>query len=79
MIGQQWTVTPLLLGGSNIYFFTNLYCTRIGLNALFALRTKEGGKERAFRNEKDSYESLCQRITKWTLLKWNCNLYFPAW
>ena len=45
----KWNVTPLLLGGSNFYFFTDLYCARIGLNARFALPTKEGGKERAFR------------------------------
>ena len=29
----QWNVTPLLLRGSNFYFFTDLYCARIGLNA----------------------------------------------
>ena len=40
-------VTPLLLGVSNFYFFTDLYCAPIDLNAWFALPTKEGGKERA--------------------------------
>ena len=45
----NWNVTPLLLGGSNFYLFTDLNCTRIGLNSRFALPTKEGGKERAFR------------------------------
>ena len=40
---------PLLLAGSNFYFFTDSYCACIGLNAWFALPTKEGGKERGFR------------------------------
>ena len=30
-------------------------------------------------NKKDFYESLCQCITKWTWLKWNCKLFFPPW
>ena len=40
---------PLLIGGSNFYFFTDQYCACISLNARFALPTQEGGKERAFR------------------------------
>ena len=40
---------PLLLEGSKFYFFTDLVCACIGLNAQFALPKKEGGKERAFR------------------------------
>ena len=31
--------------GSNFYFFTDLYCACNGLNARFALPTKEGGKK----------------------------------
>ena len=46
---KKWNVTPLLLGVCNLYFFTDLYCARIGINAGFALPMKEGGKERAFR------------------------------
>ena len=42
----KWNVTPLLLGGSNLYFFTDQYCARIGLNARFALLTKEGGESK---------------------------------
>ena len=42
-------LAPLLLRGSNFYLFSDLYCIRIGINALFALLMKEGGKERAFR------------------------------
>ena len=55
---QQWNVTPRLLGGSNLYFFTDLYCARIGLNARFALPTKEGCKERAFRPIRAQYIGL---------------------
>ena len=54
----KWNVTPRLLGGSNLYFFTDLYCARIGLNARFALPTKEGGKERAFRPIRAQYIGL---------------------
>ena len=45
----KWNVTPLLSGGSNFYLFTDLECAHIGINAWFALPTKEGGKEKAFR------------------------------
>ena len=48
---NKWNVTPLLLGGSNFYFFTDLYCARVGLNARFALPTKEVGKERVICKE----------------------------
>ena len=41
----KWNVMPLLLGGSNFYFFTDLLWTRIGLNVWFALPTREGGKK----------------------------------
>ena len=41
----KWNVTPLLLGGINFYFFTDLYCTCIGLNARFALPTL-GGRQK---------------------------------
>ena len=47
-VGGKWNAMPLLLGGSNFYFFIDLYCARIGLNARFALPTKKGDKERAF-------------------------------
>ena len=57
-LNSKWNVTPLLLGGSNFYFFTDLYCARIGLNARFALLTKEGGKERAFRPIRMQYIGL---------------------
>ena len=42
----KWNVTPLLLGGSNSYFFTDLYCTRIGKNARLELLMMEGGQRK---------------------------------
>ena len=41
----NWNVTPLLLGGSNFYFLTDLYCARIGQHARFALPTL-GGRQK---------------------------------
>ena len=38
ILQKQWNVMPLLLGGSYFYFFTDLYCANIGLNAQFALQ-----------------------------------------
>ena len=32
-------------GGSNFCFFAALYCACLGLNALLALQTKEGGNK----------------------------------
>ena len=31
LVQLNWNVTPLLLGGNNFYFFTDLYWARIGL------------------------------------------------
>ena len=63
---KKWNVTPLLLRGSKFYFFTDLYCARIGINDRFALPAKEGGKERAFRPIRVQYKraELDLRSTK---------------